>query len=98
ASDLTRDEDWRVRDGESGVVIVAPDEAVLAEYRHRQDAGRLERERLRRLVKVPCVTLDGVRVSLEANIERPEEAAQALEAGADGVGLFRSEFLFLNRR
>ena len=98
ARELLRDDDWLILDGESGVVIVAPDEAVLAEYRHRQDAGRLERERLRRLVKVPCVTLDGVRVSLEANIERPEEAAQALEAGADGVGLFRSEFLFLNRR
>jgi len=98
ASELIRDDDWLILDGESGVVIVAPDETVLAEYRHRQDAGRLERERLRRLIKVPCVTLDGVRVSLEANIERPEEAAQALEAGADGVGLFRSEFLFLNRR
>src|SRR5690606_18864692 len=95
ASELIRDDDWLILDGESGVVIVAPDETVLAEYRHRQDAGRLERERLRRLIKVPCVTLDGVRVSLEANIERPEEAAQALEAGADGVGLFRSEFLFL---
>ncbi|HRO61465.1 MAG TPA: phosphoenolpyruvate--protein phosphotransferase, partial [Burkholderiaceae bacterium] len=98
ASELVRDDDWLILDGESGVVIVAPDETVLAEYRHRQDAGRLERERLRRLIKVPCVTLDGIRVALEANIERPEEAAQALEAGADGVGLFRSEFLFLNRR
>ena len=98
ASELVRDDDWLILDGESGVVIVAPDETVLAEYRHRQDAGRLERERLRRLIKVPCVTLDGTRVALEANIERPEEAAQALEAGADGVGLFRSEFLFLNRR
>ena len=98
ASRLVIDDDWLILDGEAGLVIVAPDETVLAEYRNRQAAGRLERERLERLIDVTAVTVDGVRVQLCANIERPEEAERALAAGAEGVGLFRSEFLFLNRR
>lgn len=98
ASRLVRDDDWLILDGEQGIVIVAPDEAVLAEYRGRQEAGRREREELERLLHVPAVTLDGQAVQLCANIERPEEAAVARAAGAHGIGLFRSEFLFLNRR
>ena len=97
ASELISDEEWLVLDGEAGVVIVAPDESVLSEYRHRQAASRLENEKLRRLVNVPARTLDGVEVELHANIELPEEAEQAREAGAAGIGLFRSEFLFMNR-
>jgi phosphotransferase system enzyme I (PtsI) len=98
ASQLIRDDDWLILDGEAGVVIVAPDEAVLAEYRHRQAASELERKRLGRLVGVAATTLDGVPVQLHANIEMPGETTQAMAVGADGVGLFRSEFLFLNRR
>src|SRR5690606_26807753 len=64
----------------------------------RQAAGELERERLKRLLHVPTATVDGVKVGLFANIERPEEAERALAAGAEGVGLFRTEFLFMNRR
>src|SRR5690606_42018253 len=96
ASQLIRDDDWLILDGEAGVVIVAPDEAVLAEYRHRQAASELERKRLGRLVGVAATTLDGVSVQLHANIEMPGETAQAMSVGADGVGLFRSELLFLN--
>jgi len=98
ASELIEDDEWLVLDGEAGLVIVGPDEPLLAEYRHRQAATLLEREKLRRLVHVPGISLDGVAVELHANIELPEEAQQAREAGADGIGLFRSEFLFLNRR
>jgi phosphotransferase system enzyme I (PtsI) len=98
ASELVADNEWLILDGETGLLIVAPDESVLAEYRHRQAASLLERERLKRLLKVPCATLDGERVALHANIELPEEAEQAREAGAMGIGLFRSEFLFMNRR
>ena len=98
ASSLIRDEDWVILDGEAGLLIVAPDDAVLAEYRYRQASSQLEREKLKRLIHVPAYTLDGQEIRLHANIERPEEAAAALESGADGVGLFRSEFLFLNRR
>ncbi len=98
ASRLIADDDWLVLDGEQGIVIVAPDEGVLAQYRHLQAVSLREREELRKLLHVPAVTRDGTAVRLCANIERPDEAAAALAAGAEGVGLFRSEFLFLNRR
>jgi phosphoenolpyruvate-protein phosphotransferase (PTS system enzyme I) len=98
ASELIVDDDWLILDGDAGLVIVAPDELVLTEYRHRQAAGVLELAKLKRLVHVPTRTLDGQEIALHANIELPEEAEQALEAGAVGVGLFRSEFLFLNRK
>lgn len=97
ACQVIQDDDWLILDGDSGVVIVAPDAAVLAEYRARQAAGALERERLQRLVAVAARTIDGRRISLQANIERPDEASEAVDAGAEGVGLFRSEFLFMNR-
>ncbi len=97
-SELIRDDEWIILDGDNGVLIVAPDEAILAEYRNRQAAMRLEREKLKRLIHVPATTLDGVSIQLHANIELPEEAEQAREAGAAGVGLFRSEFLFMGRR
>ena len=98
ASELIEDDDWLVLDGEAGVVIVAPDEPLLAEYRRRQAADLAEREKLLGLVSVPGDTRDGTRVELHANIELPEEAQQARDLGADGIGLFRSEFLFMNRR
>ncbi|MCA3179848.1 MAG: phosphoenolpyruvate--protein phosphotransferase [Burkholderiaceae bacterium] len=97
ASQMVRDDDWLVLDGESGVLVVAPDESVLDEYRHRMALGLLERKQLSRLVNVPSATIDGVPIELHANIELPAEAEQAREAGAAGVGLFRTEFLFMNR-
>ena len=97
ASRIIRQDDWVVIDGDSGVVIVNPSSIVLEEYRFRQRQSELERERLSRLRHTPAVTLDGERVELLANIELPGDAIAALEAGAVGVGLFRSEFLFMNR-
>jgi phosphoenolpyruvate-protein phosphotransferase (PTS system enzyme I) len=97
ATELIQDEDWLILDGDAGVLIVAPDETILQQYRHRQAAGALEREKLKRLTHVPAVTLDGLPVGLMANIELPEEAEPARAAGAQGIGLFRSEFLFMNR-
>jgi phosphoenolpyruvate-protein phosphotransferase (PTS system enzyme I) len=97
ASRLIRQDDWLVIDGDAGVVIVNPSPIVLEEYRFRQRASELERARLDRLRFTPAVTLDGVPVELLANIELPGDAAGAVEAGAVGVGLFRSEFLFMNR-
>lgn len=98
ATELIRDDDWVILDGDRGLLIVAPDDSVLSEYRYRQEAERLEREKLKRLAKVPCRTLDQVPVELLANIEMPEEAEEALAEGAVGIGLYRSEFLFMNRR
>jgi phosphotransferase system enzyme I (PtsI) len=97
ASRLIRQDDWLVIDGDAGVVIVNPSPIVLEEYRFRQRQSELERARLDRLRHTPAVTLDGQPVELLANIELPGDAAGALEAGAVGVGLFRSEFLFMNR-
>ena len=97
ASRLIRQDDWVVIDGDAGVVIVNPSDIVLQEYRFRQRQSALERARLDRLRHTPAVTLDGQRVELLANIEMPADAAAALDAGAVGVGLFRSEFLFMNR-
>ena len=97
ASRLIRQDDWIVIDGDAGVVIVNPSPIVLEEYRFRQRQSQLERARLDRLRHTPAVTLDGQPVELLANIELPGDAAGVLEAGAVGVGLFRSEFLFMNR-
>ena len=97
ASRIIRQDDWLVIDGDAGIVIVNPSPIVLEEYRFRQRQSGLERERLSRLRHTPAVTLDGERVELLANIELPADAVPALEAGAVGVGLFRSEFLFMNR-
>jgi phosphotransferase system enzyme I (PtsI) len=97
ASRLIRQDDWVVIDGDAGVVVVNPSPIVLEEYRFRQRQSELERARLDRLRHTPAVTLDGEAVHLLANIEMPGDAPAALAAGAVGVGLFRSEFLFMNR-
>jgi phosphotransferase system enzyme I (PtsI) len=97
ASRLIRQDDWLIIDGDAGVVVINPTPIVLEEYRFRQRESELERARLHRLRHMPSVTLDGQPVELLANIELPGDGANALEAGAVGVGLFRSEFLFMNR-
>ena len=97
ASRLIRQDDWLVIDGDAGVVTVDPAPSIVDEYRaiqRERDAGRLQLQQLRDL---PAVTLDGQAVELLANIEQPGDAAAALAAGAGGIGLFRSEFLFMNR-
>jgi phosphotransferase system enzyme I (PtsI) len=97
ASRLIKQDDWVIIDGDAGLVIVDPSPIILEEYRFRQRQSQLERDRLGRLRNKAAVTLDGQRVELLANIELPGDTAAALEAGAEGVGLFRSEFLFMNR-
>ena len=98
ASQLIRQDDWIIIDGDAGVVIVDPPSIILAEYGFKQRQGDLERERLSRLRHTPSVTLDGQKIELLANIEMPEDAKGALQVGAVGVGLFRSEFLFMGRQ
>ncbi|HLX30873.1 MAG TPA: phosphoenolpyruvate--protein phosphotransferase [Casimicrobiaceae bacterium] len=97
ARQLIRDGEMLIVDGTHHVVIVNPDRAVLAEYRLRQNELELARQKLRRLRSKRAQTLDGVHVELQANIELPEDVEPALANGATGIGLFRSEFLFLNR-
>ena len=97
ASRIIRQDDWVVIDGDAGVAVVNPSPIVLEEYRFRQRQSQLERARLDRLRHTPAVTLDGQAIELLANIELPVDAASALASGAVGVGLFRTEFLFMNR-
>lgn len=97
AHQLIRQDDWLIVDGDAGIVLVDPSPAMLEEYRFRQRQLALERERLARLRHAPALTMDGQAVELLANIEQPTDAASAVQAGADGVGLFRSEFLFMGR-
>ena len=97
ASQLIEQDDWVIIDGDAGVLIVDPSPIILAEYGFKQRQGELERERLNRLKHTAAVTIDGERVELLANIEMPEDTAGAVHVGAVGVGLFRSEFLFMGR-
>jgi phosphotransferase system enzyme I (PtsI) len=98
SSQLVRQDDWVIIDGDAGVVIIDPSPIILAEYGFKQRQVELERGRLSRLLHTLAVTLDGEKVQLLANIEMPEDAQSALKAGALGVGLFRSEFLFMGRQ
>jgi phosphotransferase system enzyme I (PtsI) len=97
ARQLIREDELLIVDGTQGVVIVDPDSQALAEYELRQHQFELERLKLKRLRYMRATTLDGVPVELHANIELPGDVGQARENGATGIGLFRSEFLFLNR-
>ena len=98
ASQLVKQDDWVIIDGDAGVVIVDPSPIILADYGFKQRQGDLERQRLARLRHTPAVTLDGQKIELLANIEMPEDTQAAITAGAVGVGLFRSEFLFMGRQ
>ena len=97
ARELVRENELIIVDGTNGVLIVDPDERVLAEYQQRKRAFGVERHKLTGLRDTVAVTRDGVAVELHANIELPEDVEQVLANGATGIGLFRSEFLFLNR-
>ena len=97
ARGLIRENETLIVDGTNGVVIVNPNKAILTEFKLRQNQWRLERQKLKRIKRTKTTTLDGLDVELHANIELPEDVAIAKENGATGIGLFRTEFLFLNR-
>ena len=95
--DLVEDGELIIVDGTRGVAIVAPDETVVQEYRLRRSELELERSKLNRLKDTRATTLDGEDVNLLANIEGPKDLIQVKAVGADGVGLYRTEFLFIGR-
>jgi phosphotransferase system enzyme I (PtsI) len=84
-------------DGTTGTIILNPSPATVARYTDRRDAMWAERRQLDKLRRVPAVTRDGVEIVLQGNLELPRELDQALGAGALGLGLVRSEFLYMNR-
>ena len=98
ARDLIRDGELIIVDGKQGVVIVNPDKSILTEYKLRQDQWELEQQKLQRIKSTKAVTLDGTSIELFANIEVPEDVIAAKASGATGIGLYRTEFLFMNRR
>src|SRR6266581_2449220 len=97
ARGLIREGELLIVDGREGVLIVNPDERVLAEYQRRQSEIEIERQKLKRLRTARAATLDGTAVDLQANIELPQDVDEVKQAGAAGIGLFRTEFMFLNR-
>ena len=98
ARHMIREGELLIVDGNHGVLIVQPDPLVLAEYQLLRSEYDLERTKLKRLKGTRAATLDGTPVELFANIELPEDTEQARAVGAQGVGLFRTEFLFMNRK
>ena len=98
ARTLIRDGELIIVDGTQGVVIVDPDKDALAEYKLRQEQWELEQQKLKRIKLNKAVTLDGTAIDLFANIEVPEDIVQVKASGAAGIGLYRTEFLFMNRR
>jgi phosphotransferase system enzyme I (PtsI) len=97
ASRMIQNDEWIIVDGDRGIVIVNPSTIILEEYRHRQAELKLAKEKLQQLKYTPTKTLDDVQINLMANIEMPEDADEAMDRGVVGIGLFRSEFLFMNR-
>ena len=95
---LIRDGELLIVDGSQGVVIVNPDKDTLAEYKLKQEQWQIEQQKLKRIKLNKAVTLDGTAIDLYANIEVPDDVVQVKASGATGIGLYRTEFLFMNRR
>jgi len=95
---LIRDGELLIVDGTQGVVIVNPDKDTLAEYKLKQEQWQIEQQKLKRIKLTKAVTLDGTAIDLFANIEVPDDVVQVKASGASGIGLYRTEFLFMNRR
>ena len=102
ASQLVRQDDWVIVDADAGVLIVNPADSILAQYRQKQADGLAAwREHLASqsadVSSAPLLAADGTAITLLANIELPSDTEAALAAGAQGIGLFRTEFLFMGR-
>lgn len=95
--DAACDGDTVIVDGSEGRVVLRPDPQTLAQYRKKRADLLRQKRQLDRLRNLPAVTRDGVQISLEANLELPGEVDAVLAAGARGIGLLRTEFLFMNR-
>ena len=87
-----------ILDGNQGVIILQPDEETIAQYRLEEEAARTVAARLDRLRDLPAETSDGVRVQIMGNIEFPSEVEQCISRGCDGIGLYRTEFLYLTSK
>ncbi|MGB8854491.1 MAG: phosphoenolpyruvate--protein phosphotransferase [Pirellulales bacterium] len=84
-----------ILDGNQGLVILQPDEETIARYRQELEAAQTVAAQLKEIRDLPAETTDGVRIQLTGNIEFPSEAEQCIARGCDGIGLYRTEFLYL---
>ena len=97
AKKLIKNNDTLIVDGNQGIVIINPSFAILDEYQYKQNLWKIEQKKLIKIRNVRCKTLGNETISLHANIEIPEDIKYVKENNADGIGLFRTEFLFMNR-
>ncbi|MEM7465253.1 MAG: phosphoenolpyruvate--protein phosphotransferase [Pseudomonadota bacterium] len=95
---FVRENELVIVDGFDGVLIGEPDERILAHYRERQSNFEQEKENLVGYRETPTITRDGTSISLNANVELPADFDMAMAVGASGVGLYRTEFMYMNRR
>lgn len=98
ARKLIKNNENIIVDGNKGIVIINPSSNILKEYQLQQSAWKLEREKLSTIKKIKCETLDNEKINLLANIEVPDDLASVKDNNASGIGLFRTEFLFMNRK
>lgn len=94
---IIQEDDLLILDGTAGIIIINPSKQQIEEYKHKQQIDLERKARLLTTKDEPAVTVDGHRISLLANIEIPEEAEHAINQGAEGIGLYRTEFFFMNR-
>lgn len=97
ARKLLLDDETLIIDGEAGHVLAAPTEDALEFYRHRQKRNERYQRMLGKLKTEPAISEDGVKITLLANVELPNDSKSAAQAGAEGIGLYRTEFLYMNR-
>ncbi len=95
--DEVKNGDAIILDGSDGTVILNPDDATLAQYQGKREAFLKEKKELERYIGQPSITKDGVQVEIVANIGKPEDVDKVLQYDGEGVGLFRTEFLFMDR-
>ena len=98
ASQLIREGDQLIIDGTNGVVLISPPDNIIREFQYRQEEAQKKQEALKKIKKKASVTKDGIKINLFANIELPGDIDQAKQHGAEGIGLYRTEFLYLGRQ
>ena len=98
ARSLIKNNEQIIVDGNQGIVIVNPSKDILEEYQVRQNIWGIEQKKLSKIKNIKCKTLNNENIELLANIEVPDDIKSVKENGASGIGLFRTEFLFMNRK
>ena len=98
ARNLVKNDEQIIVDGNQGIVIINPSKDILEEYQERQNIWEIEQKKLSKIKNIQCKTLNNEKIELLANIEVPGDISSVKETRASGIGLFRTEFLFMNRK